>query len=72
MVNLGFSELVEHEQAILSPISSFDKPQHTNKLFAYCILRQNLGQSLGANPGGVHWSRGQNNGQQVNSGRRGL
>ena len=72
MMNIGLSELVKHEQAILAPISSFNKPQNTNKLMAYCILRQLWGQGLGANPGGVHWSRGQNNGQQVNSGRKGL
>lgn len=72
MMNLGFSELVEHEQAILAQISSFNKLQITNKQFAYFILRQIWGQSFGTKLSGVHKSNGQTIGQQVNSGRRGV
>ena len=53
-------------------MSSLNKPQNSNKLFAYFILRQIWGQSFGTKLSGVHKSRGQILGQFTLPGRRGL
>ena len=71
-VDSGSSELFEQYLARFNQISSLNKPQNTNKHFAYCDSETNWGQLCEVKPSGVHRLLGQTNGQNTNPGRRGV
>ena len=71
-VDSGSSELFEQYLTRFNQISSLNKPQNTNKHFAYWILRQKMGQLCEIKPSGVHYDLGQTKGQWFKPGRRGL
>jgi hypothetical protein len=72
MVNSGFSELLVQYLTRFNQISSLNKPQNTNKHFAYWILRQKMGQPCEVKPSGVHYDLGQTKSQWFKPGRRGV
>ena len=72
MVNFDFSELFEQYLARFNQISSLNKPQNTNKHFAYCDSETNWGQLCEVKPSGVHYDLGQTKGQDIKPGRRGV